>query len=73
MDVLFDPQTSGGLLVALRPDRVDEYLRLMAEDGGDAWRVGSVEAGSGVEVVARSGTNQSNGDGRDAELCHEWW
>ncbi len=27
--ILVDPQTSGGLLIALKPDRVDEFLRAM--------------------------------------------
>ena len=49
--VLFDPQTSGGLLIALPSDRGSELERRMAADGLDCWRIGGVVAGSGVKVV----------------------
>lgn len=45
-DLLFDPQTSGGLLVALAPAAVDVFL---ADVGAPAIRVGEVVAGRGIE------------------------
>jgi len=49
--VLFDPQTSGGLLIALPRDRGPELERRMAVDGLDCWLIGEVTAGSGVKVA----------------------
>ena len=39
-DVLFDPQTSGGLLVALPADEADEYVSRLRELGQPAAVVG---------------------------------
>ncbi len=33
MDILFDPQTSGGLLICVSPEKVDKMLRKMKESG----------------------------------------
>lgn len=49
--ILYGPETSGGLLIALAPDRAQAYLEQAREDGMDAWKVGEVMAGSGIEVV----------------------
>jgi len=38
--VLFDPQTSGGLLVAVDPKAVDEACKLLAEKGCPCMRIG---------------------------------
>jgi len=54
--VLFDPQTSGGLLAAVAPDRAHEVLRRLDEAGVSAWRVGTVlerQAGTAVVVGRR--------------------
>ena len=48
--ILFDPQTSGGLLLALHPDRTDEFLRKAAEAGQFARVIGEAVEGSGIEV-----------------------
>ena len=52
-DVLTDPQTSGGLLIACAPARADEILRRIVDAGYPrAGIVGSVAAGdAGVDVV----------------------
>jgi len=41
-DLLFDPQTSGGLLVAISADAAEEALRAMEQHGVVAHRVGDV-------------------------------
>jgi selenide,water dikinase len=48
--VLFDPQTSGGLLVVLPVDGGVEFERRMAAAGIECWRIGEVVEGSGVKV-----------------------
>ena len=51
LDILgHDPQTAGGLLVAVAPDRVAVLEASFAEQGLFCARIGSVEAGSGVVV-----------------------
>lgn len=50
VQVLFDPQTSGGLVVALPADTSDEFERRMAADGLECWRIGEIAEGSGVKV-----------------------
>lgn len=49
--VLFDPQTSGGLLLVLPPERAAEAEERFSADGLPAWRIGEVVEGEGVEVV----------------------
>jgi len=44
-DLVYDPQTSGGLLIAVASDVSESLcLEISARDGG-CWRIGSVEAG----------------------------
>jgi selenide, water dikinase len=51
--IAHDPQTSGGLLAAVANDDVDDTIRALNASGGQAWRVGRVEAGlPGVELCA---------------------
>ena len=50
--LLFDPQTSGGLLFAVRAAQRDEVERRSAEGGVPVWRIGEVVPGDGVQVVA---------------------
>lgn len=49
--VLFDPQTSGGLLFALPPSRGTEAEARFATAKLPLWRIGEVAGGAGVEVV----------------------
>ncbi len=46
-----DPQTSGGLLVAVPESRVAETLDALLMAGVEAWHVGQVETGSGVALT----------------------
>jgi selenophosphate synthase len=50
--MLFDPQTSGGLLVALDPAAARAYLDAMAAAGRSAAHVGDVVVGSGITLEA---------------------
>ncbi len=49
--LLHDPQTSGGLLVAVPADRLDVFFAFCVERGQFAWVIGDVVEGSGIEVV----------------------
>ena len=48
--LLFDPQTSGGLLLALPPERADALSKALVADGFLGTRIGRVEEGAGVAV-----------------------
>jgi selenide, water dikinase len=50
--LLFDAQTSGGLLLAVPPDRVDELFQQAAEAGQELWIIGDVVEMQGIEVTA---------------------
>jgi selenide,water dikinase len=49
--LLFDPQTSGGLLVALQPDRVAAFVQTMQRQGQTAWQIGEVVPGEDIVVT----------------------
>jgi selenide, water dikinase len=49
-DILYDPQTSGGLLLAMSPDAAEETLSALRRVGVAAVRVGDVRAGSPHKV-----------------------
>jgi selenide,water dikinase len=50
--LLYDPQTSGGLLAAVAPEGVDAAMALLAARGVSAHRVGSVKARENSSSVA---------------------
>ena len=50
--LLWDAQTSGGLLLAVPAGRVDDSFAACAEHGQPAWVVGEVVEGEGIEAVA---------------------
>lgn len=45
-DLLYDPQTSGGLLIAVHPDESREFLNKLIERGEDAEIIGEIVKGS---------------------------
>lgn len=46
LDLLCDPQTSGGLLIAVAPAKLDSLLSELSEAGDQAYVIGEVEAGA---------------------------
>ena len=50
--MIFDPETSGGLLIAIAADRADALIRELRSSGDHACVVGEVAAGSGIVVTA---------------------
>lgn len=49
--LLFTPETSGGLLAAIAPEKLGALLELFSHADHDCWVVGRVLEGTGVEVV----------------------
>jgi selenide,water dikinase len=50
--VLWDPQTSGGLLLSVAPGQADQLVESFTSAGEPIWRVGRITAGSGIRVTA---------------------
>jgi len=53
VNLLCDPQTSGGLLLALPQERAEAVLMEAERSGVPLWRVGDVLDGHGIALVAR--------------------
>jgi selenide,water dikinase len=49
--LLFDPQTSGGLLLAVPRSDLDAFLKRAGEINQPIWVVGEVTEGAGIDVV----------------------
>ncbi len=49
-EIFFDPQTSGGLLIAVAETRLDALVRALKLRNVDQWIVGEVVAGKGIIV-----------------------
>ena len=52
LDLLFDPETSGGLLISVTSERAAQLEHVFAEANEPLWQIGHVEAGLGL-IVAR--------------------
>lgn len=48
--LLFDPQTSGGLLLGVPQEKLDSFVARAGELGQAVWRIGRVETGAGIRV-----------------------
>ncbi|MBI9098353.1 MAG: selenide, water dikinase SelD [Spirochaetaceae bacterium] len=51
IDLLFDPQTSGGLLLTVREDQADEMCRKMIAKGVSAHVIGETTESGGIEII----------------------
>ena len=49
--LLFDPQTSGGLLLGVPREKLDSFLARAEELSQQAWMIGEVLSGSGIQVT----------------------
>lgn len=49
--LLFDAQTSGGLLVAIPPEGVPTFLREMKARGAPVWEIGTVQPYDGAHLI----------------------
>jgi selenide,water dikinase len=52
--LLWDAQTSGGLLLAVPVQRVEDFFAECAQHAQSAWVVGQVIEGQGIEVIVRA-------------------
>lgn len=49
-NILYTPETSGGLIASVHPDKVDQLLKEFDQAEENCWVIGSVSEGSGIEV-----------------------
>jgi selenide, water dikinase len=54
VDLLYDPQTSGGLLISVPPDKAEDVLKKLISEGiATAAVVGEIQSGPAGEIVLR--------------------
>jgi selenide,water dikinase len=49
--LLFDPQTSGGLMIGIGPNELAGFLETAKGTNQPVWVVGEVIEGSGIQVI----------------------
>jgi selenide,water dikinase len=49
--LLYTPETSGGLLITIPPERLETLTALFADGGHPCWVIGEVVEGEGIEVL----------------------
>lgn len=49
--LIFDPQTSGGLLVAIHPESVASFEQQAAAGGIEVWQIGRVDTSGAIRVI----------------------
>ena len=52
-DVLFDPQTAGGLLMAVDPADADALYAMLKENVPSAQRIGTLKRAEGKRIILR--------------------
>jgi selenide,water dikinase len=53
--LLYTPETSGGLLIAVPSEKLEELTALFDTKGQEHWTIGEVVGGEGIEVVGEAG------------------
>jgi len=48
--LLFTPETSGGLLIAVPREKLEQLVALFEAEGQEYWIVGEAVEGEGIEV-----------------------
>lgn len=51
LDVIFDPQTSGGLLIAVSPRNKNSLLAALKRKGTQGWEIGEIVEGGKIAII----------------------
>jgi len=49
--LLYTPETSGGLLISVPSEKLEELITIFSAEGQEHWMIGEVVEGGGIEVV----------------------